>query len=72
MRLITATIPASMNVAGDSIAEAGVALSVVESVLPVAAVSSPLVVSLGWCFHAYQECSESAFATIALLLVCAI
>ncbi len=55
MRLITATIPASMNVAGDSIAEAGVALSVVESVLPVAAVSSPLVVSLGWCFHAYQE-----------------
>ncbi len=36
-----------MNVAGDSIAEAGVAVSVVESV---AAVSSPLVVSMGVVF----------------------
>ncbi len=44
MILSIATIPASMNVAADSLAQAGVALSVVEYVLPVAVVISPVSV----------------------------
>ena len=45
MMLSIATIPASMNVAGDSLAEAGVVLSILEFV-SVAVVSSPVSVCI--------------------------
>ncbi len=44
--------------AGDSLAQAGVTLSVVESVFPIAVIISTVVVSIGMVWynvHAYQE-----------------